>query len=81
MQYILRVISCLSNEMQPPPSSQKKSVQHYELKRLLLLRELVGGAIMLLEISLGVRAIGSSSSFGMKIRTVAGLKVTTGAGS
>jgi hypothetical protein len=44
--------------------------------RLLLLEELVGEAMTLLEMSLGVRAIESSSSSGMKIRTVAGVKVS-----
>jgi hypothetical protein len=47
---------------------------------LLLLGELVGEAIMLLEIPLGVRAIETSSSSGTKFRTVAGVKVATDAG-
>jgi hypothetical protein len=45
---------------------------------LLLFGELVGDAMTLLEMLLGVKAIESSSSFGMEIRTVAGVKVATG---
>jgi hypothetical protein len=48
---------------------------------LLLFRELVGEAMTLLEMSLGVRAIESSSSSGMEIRTVVRVKVATGDGS
>jgi hypothetical protein len=46
----------------------------------LLFGELVGDAMTLLEMPLGVRVIESSSSSGMEIRTVAGVKVATGAG-
>jgi hypothetical protein len=48
--------------------------------RLLLLGELVGEAIILLETPLGVRMSDTSSSFEMEIRTVVGVKVATGAG-
>jgi hypothetical protein len=48
--------------------------------RLLFFGEVVGEAMTLLEMPLGVRVSESSSSFGMEIRTVAGVKVAAGAG-
>jgi hypothetical protein len=48
--------------------------------RLLLFGEWVGEAKSLLEMPLGVMAIGSSSSSGMEIRMVAGVRAATGAG-
>jgi hypothetical protein len=48
--------------------------------RLLLFGELVGEVMILLEIPLGVRVIESSSSSGMEIQMVTGVKVATGAG-
>jgi hypothetical protein len=46
---------------------------------LLLFRELIREAMMLLEMPLGVRAIETSSSPRTEIRTVTGVKVATGA--
>jgi hypothetical protein len=49
-------------------------------ERLLLFGELVEEVMTLLEMRLGVRVIESSSSSGMEIRMIAGVKVATGAG-